>query len=321
MQSETYNPGERYGKTAQRPYAIPPRGWWRVLRHVWRQSQRDHITVIAAGCAFFAVFALFPAISTLVSLYVFVADPATVEAHLGLVQPLLPAQAYDILLEQTQRIVRSTGLSLEWGLVASFALMLWSANQGTRTLLAALNVVYNEQEERSWFRLLAVTFAFTIAGILLVALAMTALVYVPILFALVGLSDWVQAYVKILRWPLLATVIILGLAFLYKYGPCRRSANWCWVSVGSVVAMVLWLGVSAGFTFYVENFADYNRVYGSLGAVIVLLFWLYLSFLAILLGAEINGELEHHTRYDTTVGEPRPMGERGAYVADHVRKI
>jgi membrane protein len=237
------------------------------------------------------------------------------------VQPLLPAQAYDILLEQTQRIVRSTGLSLEWGLVASFALMLWSANQGTRTLLAALNVVYNEQEERSWFRLLAVTFAFTIAGILLVALAMTALVYVPILFALVGLSDWVQAYVKILRWPLLATVIILGLAFLYKYGPCRRSANWCWVSVGSVVAMVLWLGVSAGFTFYVENFADYNRVYGSLGAVIVLLFWLYLSFLAILLGAEINGELEHHTRYDTTVGEPRPMGERGAYVADHVRKI
>lgn len=310
--------GDPYGQTSRLPYSIPPRGWWRVLRRVWRESQRDNISVIAAGCAFFAVFALFPAISALVSVYVLWADPATIESHLSILQPLLPAQAFDLLLEQTKRIVGAAGAPFEWGLVLGLALALWSANRGTQTLIAALNVAYEEDERRSWWAFQARSLAFTLAGILSLAVAMTALVYVPILFALAGLPETVQSSVKVLRWPLLALMLMLGLAVLYKYGPSRRSAQWQWVSVGSAFATAMWLLVSAGFSIYVENFADYSRVYGSLGAVIVLLFWLYLSFLAIMLGAEINAELEHHTEYDTTAGAERPMGERGAYVADHV---
>lgn len=306
------------GQSARRPHHIPLRGWWRVFVRVFRESQRDNISVVAAGCAFFAVFAIFPAISALVAIYVLWADPTTIQSHLSIVEPLLPPQAYSILLEQTRRIVGSASANVEWGLAVSLAIALWSASRGTGTLVAALNVAYEEREERSWFVLTARNIAFTIAGIIALALAMTALVYVPILFALVGLSATLELFVKVLRWPLLAVVIIVGLAVLYKYGPCRRAAQWQWVTVGSVLAMIMWLAASAGFSLYVEHFADYDRVYGSLGAVIVLLFWMYLSFYAVLLGAEINAELEHHTEYDTTIGEGRPMGERRAWVADHV---
>lgn len=285
---------------------------------VFRESQRDNISVVAAGCAFFAVFALFPGISILVSVYVMWADPATIESHLSIVEPLLPPQAYSILLEQTRRIIGGASANLGWGLGLSLAIVLWSASRGTATLVAALNVAYEEPERRSWLVLTARNLGFTIAGVVALALAMTALVYVPILFALFGLSDTLELFVKVLRWPLLAAVIVMGLSVLYKYGPCRRAAQWQWVSVGSVLAMIIWLVVSAGFSLYVEHFANYSRIYGSLGAVIVLLFWLYLSFYAILLGAEINAELEHHTDYDTTVGEERPMGKRKAWVADHV---
>lgn len=302
----------------RRPLRIPPHGWWRVLRRVWNESQRDNISVVAAGCAFFAIFALFPAISALVAVYVLWADPATVETHFEFLQPLLPAQAFDLVIEHTKRIVGAAQTTFEWGLLVSIAIALWSANVGTSTLIAALNVAYEEVEKRNWLVLRLHTLMFTFAGILAVALAMTALVYLPVLFALTGLPWQVEAYLKWLRWPFLALLILGGLAVLYRYGPCRRAAKWHWVSVGSLLAMVLWLGASALFSIYVENFANYSGTYGSLGAIIVLLFWLYLSFFAILLGAELNAELEHHTAHDTTVGECRPMGERGAYVADHI---
>jgi membrane protein len=188
----------------------------------------------------------------------------------------------------------------------------------TQAMFAALNIAYEEPEKRSFLQFYASAFAFALLGILSGVLMLLAIVYVPILFAYAGYSDAFELLVRVARWPLLALIILISLALLYRYGPCRRSAKWRWVSVGSLFATAMWLIASAGFSFYVSNFAHYDRTYGSLGAVIVLLFWLYISFYIILLGAEINAELELQTAQDTTSGKSRPIGSRGAFVADNV---
>jgi membrane protein len=274
--------------------------------------------VVAAGCAFFALFAIFPALSALISLYGLTADPATVEQQFRMLGSVLPAQAYDVVIEQIHRISAASGGTLGWGLALSLGLALWSANAGTQAMMAALNIAYEEPERRSLFRYYLNAFTFTIIGILGGVVMLLAIVYVPILFAFAGYSHAFEVVVRVARWLFLGLFGLFLLALLYRYGPCRRSAKWHWVSVGSLFVMVVWLIASAAFSLYVSNFATYDRVYGSLGAVIVLLFWLYISFYIVLLGAEINAELELQTAKDTTEGTPRPMGKRGAFVADHV---
>ena len=184
--------------------------------------------------------------------------------------------------------------------------------------MAALNIAYEEPERRSLFQYYLNALTFTIIGMVGGVVMLLAIVYVPILFAVVGYSRALELVVGVGRWPFLALFVLFILSLLYRYGPCRRSAKWHWVSIGSLFAMVAWLIASAGFSLYVSHFANYDRVYGSLGAVVILLFWLYMSFYIVLLGAEINAELELQTAQDTTTGEPRPMGKRGAFVADHV---
>ncbi|MGA7374487.1 MAG: YihY/virulence factor BrkB family protein [Methyloceanibacter sp.] len=246
------------------------------------------------------------------------ADPATVEQHFGMLGSVLPTQAYDMVIEQIHRISAASGGTLGWSLAVSLGLALWSANAGTQAMMAALNIAYEEPERRSLFQYYLNAFTFTIIGILGGVVMLLAIVYVPILFALTGYSNAFELVVRVVRWPFLALFVLFLLAILYRYGPCRRSAKWHWVSVGSLFAMTIWLIASAAFSLYVSNFATYDRVYGSLGAVIILLFWLYISFYIVLLGAEINAELELQTAKDTTAGTPRPMGKRGAFVADHV---
>jgi membrane protein len=269
-------------------------------------------------CAFFALFAIFPALSALISLYGLTADPATVEQQFAMLGSVLPTQAYDIVTEQIHRISTAPGRTLSWSLAVSLSLALWSANAGTQAMLAALNIAYEEPERRSLFQYYLNAFTFTIIGILGGVVMLLAILYVPILFAFTGYSGTFDLVVVVARWPFLALFVLCMLALLYRYGPCRRSAKWHWVSVGSLFAMAVWLIASAAFSLYVSNFARYDRIYGSLGAVIILLFWLYLSFYIVLLDAEINAELELQTAKDTTVGKTRPMGERGAFVADHV---
>ena len=231
---------------------------------------------------------------------------------------VLPTQAYDIVIEQIHRISAASGGALGWSLAVSLGVALWSANAGTQAMMAALNIAYEEPERRSLFQYYLNAFTFTIMGILGGVVMLLAILYVPILFAVTGYSHAFELVVGVVRWPFLAFFVLFLLALLYRYGPCRRSAKWHWVSVGSLFAMVVWLIASAAFSLYVSNFANYDRVYGSLGAVIILLFWLYISFYIVLLGAEINAELELQTAKDTTEGKPRPMGQRGAFVADHV---
>jgi membrane protein len=292
------------------------RGWLQVVQRVWTESGRDNLSVVSAGCAFYALFAIFPALSALISLYGLTADPTTVEQQFGMLAEVLPAQAYDIVIQQIQRIAEASGQSLGWSLGVSLALAFWSATAGTQALFAALNIAYEETERRSLFQFYLSAFTFTLAGILGGVIMMLAIVYVPIWFALFGYSDAFELLVKIGRWPFLALLVLCLLSPLYRYGPCRRTAKWHWVTVGSVFATAVWLIASAAFSYYVSNFAHYDRFYGSLGAVIILLFWLYISFYIVLLGAET--ELELQTAMDTTSGPPRPLGERGAFVADHV---
>ena len=307
-----------YGRDATRPYHIPLKGWWQVAQRVWSESDRDNLSIVAAGCAFFALAAIFPALSALIFLYGLTADPATVEQHFRMLSSVLPPQAYDIVIEQIHRIATTPGGTLGWGLAVSLGLALWSANFVTQAMMAALNIAYEEPESRSLFRYYLNAFTSTIIGILGGVVMLLAILYVPILFAFAGYSHAFGLVASVARWPFLALFVLFMLAVLYRYGACRRTAKWNWVSVGSLFAMVVWLIASAAFSLYVSNFANYDRLYGSLGAVIILLFWLYISFYIVLIGAEINAELELQTAMDTTAGKPRPMGERGAFVADHV---
>jgi membrane protein len=307
-----------YGRDAMRPYHIPLKGWWQVAERVWTESSRDNLSVVAAGCAFYALFAIFPALSALISLYGLTADPTTVERQFGALGLVLPAQAYDIVIAQIHRIAEASGKLLGWSFFVSLGLSLWSVMSLTQAMFAALNIAYEEPERRSLLLFYLSAFTFAVIGIIGGAVMLLAIVYVPILFAYAGYSEEFELLVRVARWPLLALLVLVLLAMLYRYGPCRRSAKWQWVSVGSVFATSIWLLASVGFSFYVANFGHYDKTYGSLGAVIVLLFWLYLSFYIVLLGAEINAELELQTARDTTRGRAKPMGKRGAFVADHV---
>jgi membrane protein len=307
-----------FGRDATRPRHIPARGWWQVVQRVISESSRDNLSVVAAGCAFYALFAIFPALSALISLYGLAADPANVDQNFGMLAYVLPQQAYDIFIEQIRRVAEAPSQTLGWSLVLSLGLALWSANAGAQAMFAVLNIAYEEPERRSLFKFYLSAFTFTLVGILGGLVMLIAIVYVPILFAFVGFSSEFELFVRIARWPFLALFVLFLLALLYRFGPCRRSAKWRWVSVGSLFAMTVWLLASATFSIYVSNFANYDKTYGSLGAVIILLFWLYISFYIMLLGAEINAELELQTAEDTTVGRPKPMGRRGAFVADHV---
>ncbi len=245
-------------------------------------------------------------------------DPASVENQFGMLSSVLPAEAYGIVIEQIRTLAAASNRTLGWSFGVSIALAIWSVMSLTQAIFAALNIAYEEEERRSFLRFYLSAFLFALAGIIGGVLVLLAIVYVPLLFAYAGYLEGYERLTAIARWPLMALLVLFLLAALYRYGPCRRRPKWSWVSVGSLFATTVWLIASAGFSFYVAHFARYDKVYGSLGAVIILLFWLYLSFYIVLLGAEINAELELQTGRDTTRGKPRPSGKRGAFVADHV---
>ncbi len=307
-----------YGRDAKLPYHIPLKGWWQVAQRVWTESGRDNLSVVAAGCAFFALLAIFPVLTALVSFYGLTADPSTVDEHFGVLRSVLPPQAGDMVMQQIHRVAAAPGGRLGWSLAVSLGLALWSALACTQAMMDALNIAYEEPERRSLLQYYWNAFTFTVIGMLGGLVMLLAILYVPILFAVAGFSRQFELIVVVGRWPFLALFVLLILSLLYRYGPSRRSAAWHWVTVGSLFATVTWLIASAAFSLYVSHFANYDRIYGSLGAVIILLFWLYISFYIVLLGAEINAELELQTAEDTTAGEPRPIGKRGAFVADNV---
>lgn len=306
------------GHDAARPTEIPGRGWKAVLRRVLAETISDRMTMMAASCAFWALLALFPAISLLFSVWGLYLDPAAVDDQLAAVRDLLPPAAYELLAQRVQDLATQGSTTLSWRAGLSLLVAIWSATAGTKGLMMALNIAYEEQEKRSLLRYNLVAIGLTLGGILGVAVALSVIVGVPALLHLDALGPAASVAVRLVSFLLLLSAIVLGLAVLYRFGPSRRDAKWRWITPGSMLAAVLWLVASLLFSFYVANFASYDALYGSLGTVVVLLLWFYISALAVMLGAELNAELELQTRRDTTTGPDRPLGKRGAYVADHV---
>ena len=306
------------GRRATAPWEIPWAGWKDILWRVYASINDNRLLAVAAGVVFYSLLAIFPAVAAFVSLYGLIADPSTVAAHLSLASGILPSGAVDILHEEITKLVAKSDAKLSFGFITGLAVALWSANAGMKAIIDALNVVYDEKEKRSFVRLNLVSLLFTFVAILLLMVALAAIVIAPIIFSMVGLSTLFSLAVADLRWLLLLLLATVALAAIYRYGPSRREARWQWLSVGSVAAAIGWLISSLLFSWYISNFGAYNATYGSLGAAVGMMMWMWISAIVILLGAELNAEIEHQTARDSTVGSEKPLGRRGAVMADTV---
>jgi len=276
----------------------------------------DRILANAAAVTFYALLALFPAIAALVSIYGLFADPASIQQQLDSVAGVLPGGAVDVIRDQLNRLIAQPRGTLGVSFVIGLIVSLWSANGGIKALFDALNVVYGEKEQRSFIRLNAITLAFTVAMVGFVLVAMACIVALPV--ALNYLPGFMGFILNIVRWPVMLVLVAVAIAVIYRYGPSRDEPKWRWITWGSAFAALAWLGFSALFSFYAARFGSFNKTYGSLGAVIGFMTWMWLSVAVILIGAKLNAETEHQTARDSTEGSPKPMGARGTKMADTV---
>lgn len=306
------------GRDASHPNQMSWSAWRLVLGRVWQGITIDHLSIIAAGVAFFGILAIFPAIAALIAVYGLVADPHHVAETLDAARPVLPAEVFVMIEGQVDALIAAPQAKLGFASVVSFALVLWSARAGVSALMEGMNIVYGEVDDRSLVVQYAISVMLTLGFIAVAIIALFAVVAVPTVlhFTDIGVIGGVLAGVTPL--VILGTAIIFVIGALYRYAPRRAPARKRWITVGAAFAAVGWLLVSVALSVYFARFPEFNRTYGSLGAIVGLLFWLYASAFVVLLGAELNAQLELQTEADTTTGRPRPMGERGAHVADHV---
>jgi membrane protein len=306
------------GRRAAVPWHIPWTGWKDILWRVYASVNDNRLLAVAAGVVFYSLLAIFPAVAAFVSLYGLVADASTIDAHLSLASGIFPAGAVDILHDQITKLAAKSDAKLSLGFMTGLGLALWSANSGMKATIDALNVVYDEKEKRSFMKLNLVSLLFTFVAILSLMVALSVVVIAPIIFSAVGLSSLLSLAIVVLRWPLFLLLATIALAAIYRFGPSRREARWQWLSVGSAAAAIGWLISSVLFSWYIANFGAYNATYGSLGAAVGMMMWMWISAIVILLGAELNAEIEHQTARDSTVGSEKPLGLRGAVMADTI---
>jgi len=306
--------GDR-GRDARAPREIPAPGWRDVLLRVREESSKDNLGLISAGVAYYGLLAIFPALAAMLSIYGLVADPVQVTDQIGQLDAL-PQTARQLLTDQLTQIASTSSGALTWSLVGGILLSIFSATKGINALIQALNIAYDEGSSRGFIKETLTGIVFTLGALLLAICAVAIVVLAPALLTILPLGPVAKVIGATLPWLLLTLGFMTGVAMLYRYGPVRERAEWHWITPGSLFATIAWVIASLGFSFYVSHFGTYNETYGSVGAVVVLLLWFYLTAYIIVLGAELNAELEHQTRHDTTTGGEQPMGERGAYVAD-----
>jgi len=307
------------GREAGKPQEIPARGWLDILKRVQRQLTQDNASIVAAGLALYSLLAIFPALAAVVLLYGLFSSPEQITEQLRAFEGLLPPEGVTILQRQLTNLANQSSHTLGLGLMAAVLVALWSARKGMVALMTATNVAYNEREQRGFFRRLFVSLAFTIGAVLGFILLIALGVAVPVLLSFLPLGDAAQGVLLAFRWALLWFIAVSALSVVYRFAPDRRDAQWRWVTWGSAIAATLWLAGSLLFALYVSKFgASYGETYGALGGVVIMLLWLFFSAYVVILGAEINSEMERQTRRDTTEGPERPMGERRAYSADMV---
>lgn len=298
------------------PSDDPKPGWKDLLRRTKGQMAKDNLSIVAAGVAFYVFLGLIPALGAVVSIWGLVSDPATIQEQIDSMSGMLPQDVIKIVDEQMSAVSnQKAGATL--GAIVGVLLAIWSGAKAMKSLMNGLNVTYGEEETRGFIRLNVTAIALTVAGIVGFLLAVGIIVALPIGLQYVGLGSTAAALVNIVRWPLLGIFAALGLGILYRFGPDRNPARRRWVSWGAVLATLMWIAGSAGFSFYVSNFGNYNKTYGSLGAVVVFLMWFLLSAYVVLFGAELNAEMDQTAR--DTIREPdEPRGKRGAHGADEI---
>lgn len=307
------------GRNAGSPSEIPACGWWDIAKRSAKQIEGDHLPLISAGVAFFFLLGLFPGLAAIISIYGWLADPATVSEHIDQLSGVLPAEAAEIIHNQAEQLA-SAETAAGWGAIVGVLLALWAGSKAMKGMVEALNIAYNERESRGLIKKQSVYLTLTLGAVLVGLLSILLIAIAPALVNFLPLPDWGKQAVMWLRWPVLLFFGMTGIAAIYRYGPAREKAKWRWVSWGAGLATILWLVASALFSLYVSSFGNFNEAYGSLGAVVVLMMWLYLTAFLILMGAEVDAELELQTQRDSTAGKEAPMGDRGAFAADHAAR-
>lgn len=302
------------GAKAERPSEVPKKGWFQIAKRAWAEAKADQVPLLAAGVAFYAFLSIFPALIALVMIYGLAADPQTVTRQVESIASSLP-QAGDLVSSQLEELTSTASSTLGVGAILAIALALWSASNGVGNMITAINVAYDEEETRGFIKRKLLALVLTVGAIVFVVVAIGLIAAAPVVLDALGLSAVARVLIQIGRWALLVVAVTVALAILYRLAPDRDAPKFRWVSVGAVIATALWILASVGFSLYV-SLGGYGKSYGSLAGVVVLLFWLWLSAYAILLGAEANAEAEQQTEKDTTVGPEQPLGRRGAVKAD-----
>lgn len=306
------------GSYAAAPQEVPVPGWKAVLTRTFHEVTDDHVMLVAAGVTFYTLLALFPALAALVSVYGLFGDPAVMREHVVALEGVIPDGAVSVISDQIEALAANGSTALGLSFAIGLGVSLWSANSGVKSIFEALNIAYEEKETRSFVKLTLISLSFTLGGLVFVLLALGAVIALPAVVRTMALGGLVETLLTGLRWPVLLVVVAGLIALLYRYGPSRRPPDWRWVSWGSAIAAGLWVVLSALFSWYAANFGSYNATYGSLGAIVGFMTWIWLSVIVVITCAELNSELEHQTGRDTTAGPDRPMGQRGAVMADRV---
>ncbi|WP_347336424.1 YihY/virulence factor BrkB family protein [Nitrobacter hamburgensis] len=305
-----------HGRSATTPSEIPSRRWKDILLRVYANVSEHRIFALAAGMTYYSLFAIFPALAAMVAVYGLFSDPATIAKHFDQVSGFVPSGAIDVAREQLTRVASKGNQTLGLTFAIGLAVSLWSANAAMKSLFDTLNIVYGEKETRGFVKLNAMSLAFTMTGIVFVLAALGAVVVVPVILNYVGLSNFADLLVRTARWPAMFVGVALALALIYRFGPDREAPRWRWITWGSAVATILWLAASTLFSWYAANFGKFNETYGSLGAAIGFMTWLWISAIVILLGAELDAQMEWEIAH-TTKDTPKPV-DAGAKVADSV---
>jgi membrane protein len=291
-------------------------GWWDVVKRLRTQLRDDNIPLLSAGVAFYAMLSILPALIAVISIYGLVAEPQSATAQVSKLADIMPGQAREALIGQLEALTRSAGKGLSLGAALGIMAAVLAASAGMKAMIDGINVAYDQPETRKFLRLRALALLHTLGAIVTMAVAIGIIVVLPVVTGLLGPAG--RILLAAIRWPLLAGLMLVAAGVLYRFAPNRSNARPHWVTWGSVVATLLWLIGSGLFSLYVNSFANYNRTYGVLGAVIILLIWLYLSSFVVLLGAELNNAMEPRSRRESAAGPPRPVEERGAEAAGHI---
>ena len=309
-------PTSHPGRNATDPGEIPASGWWQITKRVLRGLGHQRIGLISAGMAFYMFLSLIPTLASLLTVYGLIADPAEVRDQVAKLSGILPPDVVALLDREMARVTGAGALA-GWSLVITITIAIWGASKAMNALVIAVNIAYREEIALNFIKQRFVSLILTVGSIIFSVLVLIFLAVIPAGIRWLPLTEGLQTTLSLIRWPLLLVTSMIWLAVIYRFAPHRRGAKWKWITRGSAVAGILWVLASVGLTYGTSHFFDYSATYGSLGAILLILLWFHITGYVLLIGALLNAETEHQTKWDTTIGEDRPIGKRGAFVADH----